>query len=286
MGDLAEALDRLATTSPARRRAGGEGDRAFIGGADIAEMAALDRQGARDVITVLHGVCQAIRALPVPVVARLQGWTIGAGLEIAAACDLRVAAEGDAVRHAGRAHGHSRRGRGGAAAAADRLGPHPPPAADRRADRRGDRAAWGLVEEVVPPEELTRAVGAGRWRLLAGGPLAVRRQKALMAAWENLPPADAIARGIDAFAASWDSDEPRSRMQAFLAARARGGRDQATRAAGVIRRGAPRTSRQSGQAADRLLQDAPTPRRQTSAATRRRTRPSSAPRGTPPGRSE
>jgi enoyl-CoA hydratase/carnithine racemase len=42
----------------------------------------------------IHAVCQAIRRLPVPVVARLHGAVIGAGLEIAAACDLRIAAEG------------------------------------------------------------------------------------------------------------------------------------------------------------------------------------------------
>src|SRR6202008_4781106 len=42
----------------------------------------------------IHRVCAAIRALPVPVVARLHGAVIGGGLEIAAACDLRVAARG------------------------------------------------------------------------------------------------------------------------------------------------------------------------------------------------
>ena len=42
----------------------------------------------------IHDVCQAIRALPIPVLAQMHGAVIGAGLEIAAACDLRVAAEG------------------------------------------------------------------------------------------------------------------------------------------------------------------------------------------------
>lgn len=45
-------------------------------------------------VTRIHNVCKAIRDLPVPVVARLHGAVIGAGLEIAASCDLRVAAEG------------------------------------------------------------------------------------------------------------------------------------------------------------------------------------------------
>ncbi|TAK84854.1 MAG: enoyl-CoA hydratase/isomerase family protein [Betaproteobacteria bacterium] len=42
----------------------------------------------------IHAACQAIRKLPVPVVARLHGAVIGAGLELAASCDLRIAAEG------------------------------------------------------------------------------------------------------------------------------------------------------------------------------------------------
>ena len=72
----------------------GAGARAFIGGADIAMLNGLDPAGARSMIEAVHGVCQAIRDLPVPVIARVNGWCLGAGLEIAAACDLRLASEG------------------------------------------------------------------------------------------------------------------------------------------------------------------------------------------------
>ena len=66
----------------------------FCGGADVAELKALSAETGPAFVTRIHQVCAAIRALPVPVVARLHGAVIGAGLEIAAACDLRVAAEG------------------------------------------------------------------------------------------------------------------------------------------------------------------------------------------------
>src|SRR3989442_4553382 len=68
--------------------------KAFCGGADVNEMAALDAGSARDFITRIHRACDALRRLPVPVVAQLHGAVIGAGLELAASCDLRIAAEG------------------------------------------------------------------------------------------------------------------------------------------------------------------------------------------------
>ena len=221
MGALTAALQVLAPNDALRVVVlAGDGERAFIGGADITEMAALDRHGARDFITALHGACAAIRSLPVPVVARLQGWTIGAGLAIAAACDLRVAAQGGLF-----AMPDVRMGIPGAAEAAllplligwGRT---------RRLLLTGEpidaatALTWGLVDEVVLPDELTRAVARVVGEVLAGGPQAIRRQKALLRDWEELSPAGAIARGVDAFAASWDTEEPRSRMEAFLAARA------------------------------------------------------------------
>ncbi len=69
----------------------GAGDKAFIGGASIPEMAALDRDGAREFITLVHQTCDCLRRLPVPVIARIDGYALGAGLEVAVSCDLRVA---------------------------------------------------------------------------------------------------------------------------------------------------------------------------------------------------
>ncbi|MCW3693562.1 enoyl-CoA hydratase/isomerase family protein, partial [Burkholderia cenocepacia] len=63
-----------------------------IGGADIKEMATLDQKSAEGFISRLRDLCEAVRKFPAPVIARLPGWCLGGGLEVAAACDVRVAA--------------------------------------------------------------------------------------------------------------------------------------------------------------------------------------------------
>ena len=71
----------------------GTGDKAFIGGADIKEMAALTRATAETFITGLRRLCDALRHFPAPVIARMPGWSLGGGLEVALACDIRIASD-------------------------------------------------------------------------------------------------------------------------------------------------------------------------------------------------
>src|SRR3546814_10245003 len=64
-----------------------------MGGADIFELSGLDPHSARDFILLVHGMSRALRDLPVPTIARVNGICLGAGLEVMAACDMRVAAD-------------------------------------------------------------------------------------------------------------------------------------------------------------------------------------------------
>ncbi len=71
----------------------GEGERAFMGGADLLELGELDPKRARAFLTLIHRMCKVLRDLPVPVIARVNGYCLGAGLEVMAACDLHIASD-------------------------------------------------------------------------------------------------------------------------------------------------------------------------------------------------
>ena len=88
-----EGLEVLATERRIRVLViAGQSEKSMIGGADIKEMARLDQASAEKFITGLRDLCEAVRAFPGPVIARMPGWCLGGGLEFAAACDFRVAA--------------------------------------------------------------------------------------------------------------------------------------------------------------------------------------------------
>lgn len=198
----------------------GAGDKAFIGGANIDEMAALASPSeARAFIEKVHGCCQVIRDLPVPVVARINGYCLGAGLEIAAACDLRLASD-----HALLGMPEVKLGLPSVVEAALL----PVLVGWGRARwmlmtgetfTAEDAFRWGLVEAVYPAEELDLATDALVTALLEPEPRAVRLQKALMLRWEELPMSGAIAAGVEAFETAFRSDEPSRTMAEFLARR-------------------------------------------------------------------
>jgi enoyl-CoA hydratase len=195
----------------------GAGGRAFVGGADITEIAALDHTSARHFITLVHRCCAAFRHLPVPVIARIEGYALGAGLELAAACDLRVASENSvfgmpevaigipSVVEASLLPGLI----GGGRARRLLLTGEPIGAAEA--------LAWGLVDMVAPRDGLDNAVEQLTRPILAAGSRAIRLQKSLILEWEELPAEAAIARGIDAFVTAFDSDEPKQMAGAALA---------------------------------------------------------------------
>ena len=214
---LAAAVERAGTSAGVRVVVlRGAGERALIGGADIGFMVDLTPETARPFITAIHNACDAIRRAPVPVVARMSGYCLGAGLEIAASCDLRVA---DATARVGMPEVQVGLPSVIEAALLPRL------MGWGRAARLvytgeiiGARQAyeWGIVDSLVPEGELDAAVARTADMICAAGPTAIRLQKELLRDWEELPLRDAVQRGVDCLPEAFASGEPRERMRAFL----------------------------------------------------------------------
>lgn len=66
----------------------GAGDKAFVAGADIKEMASLNKQQAEEFSKKGQEVFSILESLPCPVIAVIQGFALGGGLELALACDI------------------------------------------------------------------------------------------------------------------------------------------------------------------------------------------------------
>lgn len=217
MTEFIAAVEGLAARDDLRALVlAGAGEKAFIGGASIPEMAALDRASAGAFITLVHRTSDCLRRLPVPVIARIDGYALGAGLEVAVSCDLRVASS-----RAKFGMPEVKVGLPSVVEAA--LIPHLIGFGRARELLMlgevidADTALrWGLVERVVAADALDREVEAVVAALLANGAQAVRRQKALMQAWEKLPADAAIAAGVDAFEGAFETDEPSRLLSAFV----------------------------------------------------------------------
>jgi len=212
-----EGLEALAADPAVRVLVlGGQSQKSMIGGADIKEMAGFDQTSAEAFITRLRDLCEAVLNFPAPVIARMPGWCLGGGLEVAAACDFRVAALDakfgmpevrvgiPSVIHAallprligwGRARWLVMTAENIDAATA---------------------LAWGLVDVVAPEGGLDAAVEHTVNALLQCGPQALRAQKALLRQWQELPLTESVNLSIGAFGKSFLTDEPKRLMEGFI----------------------------------------------------------------------
>ncbi len=221
MAQMIEALDALSADEGLRALVvTGAGGKAFIGGANVDEMAAVDREGAREFITLVHRTCDAVRRVPVPTIARIEGYTLGAGLEFAAACDIRIASDGSIF-----AMPEVRLGIPSVVEAVllPRLigwGRTRLLLLTGRSIDAQTALAWGLVEDAVEAAQLDAAVDRCLAEILVSGPQAVRLQKKLIDTWMDTPTDSAIAASIGEFAGACSGPERAELMRAHLEARA------------------------------------------------------------------
>lgn len=194
--------------------------RAFVAGADVREMRDLDAATARDFITRLHGLFSTIAGVDALVVAVVNGPALGAGCELVATCDLRIAAESATFGMP-----EVRVGMPSVIEAALLV----PLIGLGRAQHlvyTGDvlraRAAQqiGLVNEVVADTELTAASLHLARRLVGYSRVALQLQKSLVRRWYYNEAFDrAVKLGIDTYAQAFAVPDARDAIDAFLAKR-------------------------------------------------------------------
>jgi enoyl-CoA hydratase/carnithine racemase len=194
----------------------GAGDKSFIAGADLAEMKDLKRKGAKEEHTWTHRACDSLRALPVPVIARINGYCFGAGMELAASCDMRI---GVTTAKFGMPEVRFGIPSGMEACLLPQLigwgktrelvyaGDHIDAAEAYRC---------GFLEKLVEPAGLDSGVEQWVSSILAAGPRAIRLQKKLVRGWERMTIAQAVQAGIKACVEARRTDEPKRLMTAFL----------------------------------------------------------------------
>jgi enoyl-CoA hydratase/carnithine racemase len=190
--------------------------RAFCAGMNVRVLRDLDVSGAKALITRLQRAIGLVHTAPFPVVAALNGAALGAGFELALACDLRVAVSGallglpevrvgvPSVIEAALLPSVV-----GPARAAELLLSGEPVTA-------GAALGWGLVNRVVAAAELDDAVERMVETVLAGSPSAIRLQKELIVRWRQTDLATAVQLGINAFATAYATGEPQEGAAAFV----------------------------------------------------------------------
>ena len=199
----------------------GAGEKAFVAGADISEFPAL-REAAAEAAE--HGSARGIQKLALrmeggrtPTVAQIHGYCLGGGLELAMACDVRVAAEdaqlgqpeiklglipgGGGTQRLPRLVGHGR---------ALLLNLTGDPISGRQAYE------WGLVEQVVPRGELEEAALALARTLSERSPHAMGVIKELAAGTRDLPLAEGMQREAQGFMRCLGSEDGAEGVSAFL----------------------------------------------------------------------
>ena len=219
LGRVADELSRDATVRCAILT--GAGDKAFAAGADIAAMSRMTVAEAKRFADLGHRVGAALEALPVPVIAAVNGFALGGGCELALACDFIYASDraklGQPEVNLGVIPGF-----GGTQRLARRVGE----ARARELCMTGDTLTAdealriGLVNAVVPHAELLGRVREVAKKIASKGPLAIAAVKRVIGRGADVPLATANELEATAFAGLFGSQDQAEGMKAFLEKRA------------------------------------------------------------------
>ncbi|NYT61709.1 enoyl-CoA hydratase/isomerase family protein [Alcaligenaceae bacterium] len=194
----------------------GTGSKTFIGGADIKQMVDFKPDTARDFITILYELCEAVRLFPVPTIARMDGWCIGVGLELAACCDMRYASTASQFTMPEVKIGIPSVIHGALLSRLMGEGRARWMMLSGNAIDAQTAFTWGLLNGVETSEDLGAKVDELAQEMAECGSVGMRMQKQLLIEWEAPHLQDAVKLSIDRFSKVFESDEPHTHMSEFF----------------------------------------------------------------------
>jgi enoyl-CoA hydratase len=199
----------------------GAGEKAFVAGADIAEMAPMTPWQAREFAELGHAAAALIEDVNCATIAAINGYALGGGLELAMACDLIYAAEGAKMGQPEVNLGIVP-GFGGTQRLPRLVGKVRAKELIFTGDMIDAKKACeiGLCLEAVPREALLPHCRKVAEKIASKGPLAVSRAKRLVERGYDLPLRSANRQEAETFALLFDTDDRREGMKAFVEKRA------------------------------------------------------------------
>ncbi len=219
--ELSEALDTIEKDANARCVIiTGEGERAFSTGADITELQKLTPETASEYSRKGQQVFSKVEALSKPVVAAINGYALGGGLELALACDFRLASD-----HAELGFPEMKLGIIPGWGGTQRLPWTVGAAEAKRLIMVGDRVKAdealriGLVDKVVPQNRLEAEAEALAQRLGEYPQKALKGAKQAINFRTQVPLEAGLKKETDLFALLFSTTEAKERMEAFLSKR-------------------------------------------------------------------
>lgn len=191
--------------------------RAFVAGADIAQMSSLTTSEGRDMTIKGQRVMELIESIDKPVIAAINGFALGGGCELAMACDVRIASEkarfGQPEVNLGIIPGY-----GGTQRLPRLVGKGMAKYLIFGAEMIDANEAYriGLVQKVVSPEELIPAAEAYAKTVISKAPIAVRMAKTAINTGINLDLKSGVAFEAEAYVSTFCSDDRVEGMNAFV----------------------------------------------------------------------
>lgn len=218
IAELSRAIDEVSRNEDVRVLIlTGAGDKAFVAGADINELAKLSTLAAKNFAQKGHDVIHRLQQLPIPVIAAVNGYALGGGTEIALACDFIYASE-NAVFGQPEINLGLIPGFGGTQRLPRLIGKNLAKELifTGRMVPAAEAEKIGLVNSVHPQETLMEEVLKTAKTMATKGKVSLRAAKQAINSGMDVDLATACKIEIDTFALCMASDDAREGTTAFL----------------------------------------------------------------------